>query len=126
MGYAREEVLGRHFRLLFTLDDLSDGFLFFYQTLQGCYAEHTLFRVRRKDGSTRVIDVLASPITFEGKIRAAVAIAHDITGRDPQTKEDEMRVKVFRKFSEDLDEWQRTKDDLPSKDGKSTDSSRPA
>lgn len=109
LGYTREEILGRHFRTLLTLDDLSDGFLFFYQTLQGCYAEHTLFRVRRKDGSTRVIDVLASPISFGGRVRAGLAIAQDVTGQKSTDPGNEERVKAFKKFSEDLDQWNQSR-----------------
>ncbi len=116
MGYSRGEVLGRHFRLLFTLDDLSEGFLFFYQTLQGCYAEHSVFRVRRKDGSTRVLDVLASPISFQGRVRAGLAIAEDITGRSSQNPEDQDRVRVFKKFSSDLDRWNQEIQDSKPKD----------
>ena len=107
LGYSREDILGRHFRMLLTLDDLSDGFLFFYQTLQGCYAEHSKFRVRRKDGSTRVLDVLASPISFQNRIRAGLAIAHDITGQPSGNPEAIERVQVFKKFSEDLERWNR-------------------
>lgn len=105
LGYTREEVMGRHFRMLLTLDDLSDGFLFFYQTLQGCYAEHTLFRVRCRDGSTRVLDVLASPISFKGRVRAGLAIAQDVTGKKSNLPEDEERVRAFRRFSEEIDHW---------------------
>ena len=80
--YQRDEILGKHFRMLLTLDDLSDGFLFLYQTLNGCYSEHTLFRIRKKGGSTRVVDVMAAPLYFDGKVRAGLAIAQDITGID--------------------------------------------
>ena len=105
MGYSKKEVLGRHFRFLFTLDDLSEGFLFFYQTLKGCYSEHTLFRIRRKDGSTRVVDVMASPILFGEKVRAGLVIAQDITGRAPISDKDKERVEIFKKFNRDLEIW---------------------
>lgn len=106
IGYTRGEVMGRHFRLLFTLDDLSEGFSFFYQVLQGCYAEHSLFRIRKKDGSTRVFDFLASPITFKSRIRAALVITEDVTGKPSGNPEDADRVQVFKKFSTELDRWQ--------------------
>ena len=104
-GYSKEDVLKHHFRLLFTLDDLNDGFLFFYQTMQGCYSEHSRFRIRCKDGATKVIDVLASPIVFNSKTLAALTIARDVTGKSSDSKSDEERVRVFKKFSEDLESW---------------------
>ncbi len=104
-GYERNDVLGRHFRLLFTLDDLSQGFLFFHQTMQGCYSEHSRFRIRRSDGSTRVVDVLASPVIFDGHVRAALTIAQDVTGQSSQSDKDRDRVKVFKEFSRDLERW---------------------
>ena len=104
-GYLQAEALNHHFRMLFTLDDLSDGFLFFYQTMQGCYSENTKFRIRKKDGSTRVIDVLASPIVFDGKVRAALAIVKDITGKDSSVKSERERVRIFKAFNSDLEKW---------------------
>ncbi len=104
-GYQSNEVLGRHFRLLFTLDDLSQGFLFFHQTMKGCYSEHSRFRIRRKDGSTRVVDVLASPVVFDGQTRAALTIAQDATGKSSDSNEDRDRVIAFKKFSKDLEHW---------------------
>ena len=104
-GYLRQEVLGKHFRLLFTLDDLNDGFLFYYQTIDGCYSEHCRFRIRKKDGSTRVIDVLAAPVMFDGRIRAAITIARDVTGIPSHQKGAESRTLLFKKFSNDLEEW---------------------
>ncbi|MBI4387553.1 MAG: PAS domain S-box protein [Candidatus Omnitrophica bacterium] len=104
-GYQRNDVLGRHFRLLFTLDDLSQGFLFFHQTMQGCYSEHSRFRIRKNDGATRVVDVLASPVVFDGHVRAALTIAQDVTGQSSHLDKDRDRVKVFKEFSQDLERW---------------------
>lgn len=104
-GYSKKEVLGRHFRLLFTLDDLSDGFLFFYQTMKGCYSEHSRFRIRCQSGSTKVVDVLAAPITFDGKIWAALGIAQDVSGQKSDITLDQERTKIFKKFSKDVDQW---------------------
>ena len=104
-GYDRREVQGRHFRMLFTLDDLSQGFLFFHQTMKGCYSEHSRFRLRRKDGSTRVVDVLASPVTFDGQVRAALTIAQDVTGKSSNSAQDQERVVAFKEFSQDLERW---------------------
>ena len=109
-GYEREQVMGRHFRLLFTLDDLNDGFLFFYQTMQGCYSEHTRFRIRRQDGTTRVVDVLASPVWFDRRVRAALAIARDVSGKSSNASSELERVRIFKKFSDDLDEWNKKND----------------
>ena len=105
LGYSSEQVVGSHFRMLLTLDDLSDGFLFLYQTLNGCYTEHSLFRLRKKDGSTCVAGITAGPIYYQGKIRAALAIAHNSSGRNSKIPQDSERVKIFKKFSEDLNRW---------------------
>lgn len=104
-GYSKHDVEGHHFRMLFTLDDLNDGFLFFYQTMRGCYSEHTRFRIRLKDGSTKVIDVLAAPIVFDGKVQGVLAIAHDISGKNSDERNDQERTIAFKKFSRDLDAW---------------------
>jgi len=105
LGYERNDVLGQHFRLLLTLDDLSDGFLFLYQTLNGCYTEQSRFRFRRKDGSTLVLEITAGPIYHSGKVRAALAIAHDMSGQTSGSAQDVERVKIFKKFSNDLAKW---------------------
>ena len=104
-GYSKKEVMGRHFRMLFTLDDLGDGFLFFYQAMRGCYSENTRFRIRLKDGSTRIIDVLAAPVSFDSKIQGVLAIAKDVSGQISNAKSDQKRVVTFKKFSQDLDAW---------------------
>ncbi len=104
-GYHGHDVLGRHFRLLFTLDDLNDGFLFFYQTMGGCYSEHSRFRIRCKDGSTKVIDVLATPVSFDSKVRGVLAIAEDVTGKASNKYLDRKRIVVFKKFMADLEYW---------------------
>lgn len=105
LGYSPEQLIGSHFRILLTLDDLSDGFLFLYQTLNGCYTEHSLFRMRLKDGSTRVVGITAGPIYYQNKVRAALAIAHDLSGRNSRNPHDFERVKIFKKFSADLTRW---------------------
>ena len=114
LGYDKKEVMGNHFRLLLTLDDLSDGFLFLYQTLHGCYTEHSLFRIRRKDGSTRVVEITAGPLYYENRVIAALAIAHDVTGRSPQTPQDSERIQIFKKFSEDFERWAKVHQKSPN------------
>ena len=115
LGYGSCEILGRHFRMLFTLDDLNEGFLFFYQTLRGCYAENSRFRIFRKDRSTRVIDVLASPIMFQNKVRAGIAIAHDVTGQQSDVRGEQDRVELFKRFSQDLESWKQGLTKIPAK-----------
>lgn len=105
LGYTPERLIGSHFRMLLTLDDLSDGFLFLYQTLNGCYTEQSLFRMRLSDGSTRVVGITAGPIYYKGKIRAGLAIAYDSSGKNSKMPHDTERVKIFKKFSEDLSRW---------------------
>ncbi len=113
-GYPRDQVPGRHFRMLFTLDDLNDGFLFFYQTMKGCYSEHSKFRIRCRNGSTKVVDVLASPILYNGRVQAALTIAQDVTGKPSRDTGDRERVKVFKKFAQDLERWEDENQQLKS------------
>jgi len=104
-GYSKIEVLGRHFRMLFTLDDLNDGFTFFYQTMKGVYSEHSKFRIRCRSGYTKVVDVLAAPVLFNDRVQAALTIAQDASGVPSEDPLEEERVKIFQQFSQDLERW---------------------
>lgn len=111
-GYRKDAVMGSHFRLLLTLDDLSTGFLFLHQTMKGCLSEHARLRIRCRDGATKVVDVLASPILFDHKIRGGLIIAQDVSGVESDHLPDRERIRVFKKFSRDLEKWDRENERL--------------
>ena len=118
IGYTKDEICDKHFRLLLTLDDLSDGFKLFYQVFQESVRQRSLFRVRLKNGLTRVVDLLAAPVFLNGAVKSALCIANDITGRVSQTPRDAKRVEVFKKFSSDLEKWKNHIKDQEDKDNK--------
>jgi len=105
--YQRSEMIGQHFRLLLTLDDLSDGFKFFHGLFRGQQNEITRFRIRLKEGSTRVVDMNGAPVMLKNKIVAAIVIATDVTGVPSQNTRDRVRVETFKKFMVDLENWEK-------------------
>jgi len=111
-GFQKDEVLNRHFRVFLTLDDLAEGFKLFYNVLKGEYSTNNLFRVRNKDGTTRIVEVNASPLHQFGKVMGSVAIIRDLTSRKAKEAENAERVGKFIQFDKDLEEWKKQVEDL--------------
>ncbi|MBI4971763.1 MAG: PAS domain S-box protein [Candidatus Omnitrophica bacterium] len=106
-GYKKEEVMGHHFRMFLTLDDLANGFKLFYDVLKGDYSTNNLFRVRCKNGSTKIVEVNAAPLHEFGKIVGGLAIIRDISKRRKMEMENKGQVEQFQKLDQDLDNWKR-------------------
>ncbi|GEM_PF-1330063 len=111
-GYKKEEIINRHFRMFLTLDDLANGFKLFYNILKGEYSTNNLFRVRCKDGSTKVVEVNAAPLHEFGKVVGGLSIIRDITKRKQLELENAERVEEFRQFDRDLDIWKQQVNEL--------------
>jgi len=104
-GFNRDEVVNHHFRMFLTLDDLANGFKLFYNVLKGEYSTNNLFRIRCKDGSSKIVEVNASPLHEFGKIVGGISIIRDITKRKRVEFESKERVEQFRQLDADLEEW---------------------
>ena len=104
-GYEKNEVLNHHFRMFLTLDDLANGFKLFYNILKGEYSTNNLFRIRCKDGSTKIVEVNASPLHEFGKIVGGLAIIRDISKRKQMEEDNKERVEQFKQLDQDLDGW---------------------
>lgn len=113
-GYNRDEVVGQHFRMFLTLDDLSEGFKIFYKTLRGEGTEATKLRVRKKDGSTTVLELSGTPIMRNGKFIGGLAIARDVGEHMKRESQERIREQTFLKLVADADEQQREIDALKS------------
>ena len=111
-GYQMDEVLNRHFRMFLTLDDLANGFKLFYNVLKGEYSTNNLFRVRCKDGSTKIVEVNAAPLHEFGKIVGVLAVIRDISRRRQTELENQERVEQFKQFDQDLEGWKKRVSDL--------------
>lgn len=111
-GYSKEELNHRHFRMLMTLDDLANGFKLFYNVMKGEYSTNNLFRIRCKDGSTKIVEINASPLHEFGKIVGGLTIIRDISSRRLLQEENKERVEQFKQFDRDLDIWKRQVSDL--------------
>lgn len=106
-GYSKEEVINRHFRMFLTLDDLAEGFKLFYNILKGEYSTNNLFRVRTKEGSTKVVEVNASPLHEQGKVVGGLAIIRDIAKRKQLEAENAERVERFKQLDMELESWRK-------------------
>lgn len=104
-GYPRDHIYHRHFRMLLSLDDISDGFKLMYKTMKGDSTSHNLFRIRKRDGSTIVVDLSCSPIKRNGKIVGVMCIARDMTARKKMEKENKERVEKFKELNSKLEAW---------------------
>lgn len=102
-GFHRDEIIGRHFRIFLTLDDLSEGFKIFYRTLRGESTEATRLRVKKKDGSTTVLELSGTPVVVNGKFLGGLAIARDIGARMAQESQDRIRAQTFAKLVADCE-----------------------
>ncbi|MBI4430805.1 MAG: PAS domain S-box protein [Candidatus Omnitrophica bacterium] len=106
-GYSRDEILGQHFRMFLTLDDLSAGFKIFYRTLRGESTEATRLRIRRKDGSTTVLELSGTPIRIKGKFIGGLAIARDVSEQMRRQSQDRIREQTFIQLMADLESERR-------------------
>ena len=106
-GYEKDEIIGRHFRMFLTLDDLSQGFRIFYRALRGEGTEATKLRVRKKDGSTTVLELSGTPIMHKGKFIGGLAIARDVGEMMKRESQERIREQTFLKLVADGEEKQR-------------------
>lgn len=104
-GYDKNEVMNHHFRMFLTLDDLALGFKLFYNILKGEYSTNNLFRIRCKDGSTKIVEVNAAPLHEFGKVVGGLCIIRDISKRKQMQEENKERVEQFIQLDQDLDGW---------------------
>ena len=102
-GYTRDEIIGRHFRMFLTLDDLSAGFKIFYRTLRGQSTDATRLRIRKKDGSTTVFELSGTPIMKKGRFIGGLAIARDISEQMRRESQDRIREQTFVQLMADLE-----------------------
>ena len=93
--------------MFLTLDDLSAGFKIFYRTLRGESTEATRLRVRRKDGSTTVLELSGTPIVCKGKFIGGLAIARDISAQMCRASQDRIREQTFIQLMADLETQRR-------------------
>lgn len=113
-GYERDEIVGKHFRMFLTLDDLSAGFKIFYRTLRGESTEATRLRIRKKDGSTTVLELSGTPIVCKGKFIGGLAIARDISELMRRESQDRIREQTFVQLMADLETHRREVKSLKS------------
>ncbi len=113
-GYERDDIIGKHFRMFLTLDDLSAGFKMFYRTLRGESTEATRLRVRKKDGSTTVLELTGTPIMQKGKLIGGLAIARDISEQMRRESQDRIREQTFVQLMADLEVQRREVKSLKS------------
>ncbi len=111
-GYSRDEVINHHFRMFLSLDDLSNGFKLFYNVLKGEYSTQNLFRIRCKDGSTKIVEVNAAPLHEFGKIVGGLSVIRDISKRKQVEKENAERVMGFVKLDEQMENWKKQLSEL--------------
>ncbi len=111
-GYEKDEVMGRHFRMFMSLDDLAEGFKLFYNVLKGEYSTFNMFRIRNKDGTTRIVEVNASPLHQFGKVVGGVAIIRDISARNEKQEGNKERIEKFVKLDKDAEQWKHEVADL--------------
>lgn len=104
-GYTAPEVLGKHFRMVLTLDDLSDGFRLFYQTMKGTPAVRSRFRLRRKDGSTIIAELDTFPVWKQGKVFLGLVVARPLAPGTQGTTQERERVERFKQLSEEMERW---------------------
>lgn len=100
-GYQRDEMVGEHFRMFLTLDDLSEGFKIFYRTLRGEATEATKLRIRKKDGSTTILELSGTPVIKNGRFIGGLAIARDIGERMMKESQERIREQTFLRLLED-------------------------
>ena len=106
-GYEKNEMMNHHFRMFLTLDDLANGFKLFYNILKGEYSTNNLFRIRCKDGSTKIVEVNAAPLHEFGKVVGGLAIIRDISKRKQMEEGNKGRVEQFKQLDQDLDGWKK-------------------
>lgn len=104
-GYKKEDVVNHHFRMFLTLDDLANGFKLFYNVLKGEYSTNNLFRIRCKDGSTKVVEVNCGPLHEFGKIVGGISLIRDFARLKQMESEGKERVEQFKKLDADLENW---------------------
>lgn len=91
-GYAADEVIGKHIKLLIPADRQSEEDLILGRVRVGDRVEHFDTMRRRKDGRLVSISLSVSPIRSPtGKIIGASKIARDVTER----KENENRIRML-------------------------------
>ncbi|MBI4398103.1 MAG: PAS domain S-box protein [Candidatus Omnitrophica bacterium] len=110
--YPKDEVLKRHFRMFLTLDDLANGFKLYYNVLKGEYSTNNLFRIRCKNGSTKVVEINAGPLHEFGKVVGALSIIRDISIRKQVERENLPRVEEFKQLDRDLSNWKKQVENL--------------
>jgi hypothetical protein len=105
-GYTEEEIIGRHFSLFYTREEIDrdEPNLNLKKALQfGSYRQEALRR--RKDGSTFLADVSITPVyTDEGQLRGFIKVTRDITEVKKAEEEKTMRL-VADKKNEELENF---------------------
>ena len=99
-------MIGRHFTKLgiLSLKDLPKTAKFFAEALKGKIVHSIELEIKRKDGSTALIEVNSALLKKDGKIDGTVAIIHDITERKQAEKALRESEEKFRAIFENTRE----------------------
>jgi PAS domain S-box-containing protein len=89
LGYPAEDVIGKSFLQYFSPTSLSNASHLFADLLQGRSIEGIQLELPRRDGTTAIVEINASPIAMNGKITGIQAVFRDITSR--KVMEDALR-----------------------------------
>jgi PAS domain S-box-containing protein len=104
MGYSREEILGKNYRMLTAEDDWEKVFKFFNQVYRERRPQKgIIFKTIRKDGSTGVGELVALPMRDEkGEVIGFRGVGRDISERikaEEERKELERRAHLAARLA---------------------------
>ena len=104
LGYPVNEVYGKSFLEYFMPVQLSDATQLFTGLMQGKLLEGIQLELQRKDGTTAIVEINASPIIMNGEIKGIQAVFRDVTQRkkmENALRESEEKIRNILQSSPD-------------------------